>query len=160
MEQRSSSLGIAGAHHWALRELGKNAIVQPSTNSGYSAKVRMKPVLAIPGLVIIITIAIDQSNQIHNQTTYATVGLVSVRGLDVDEQRRTNPVEFDVSIGFLHLLQGRAVGHDFGRIAISYRGVRMAEGQVPKFFVAGGPKEQVEATRVVASAGKDQPPLS
>lgn len=38
-------------------------------------------------------------------------------------------------------------------------GIKLAEGPVSKFYVAGGPK-WLEATRAVASAGKDQASLS
>lgn len=49
--------------------------------------------------------------------------------------------------------------HDGGQVSISYGGVKLAEGAVPKFYVVGGPK-RVEGTRAVASADKDQAPLS
>jgi hypothetical protein len=71
----------------------------------------------------------------------------------------TSPVEFDVAIGFMHLTRQSAVGHDGGHVRISYAGVKLAKGVVPKFYVARGPK-RVEATTTVASAGKDQAPLS
>nr|CAB3503878.1 unnamed protein product [Digitaria exilis] len=65
---------------------------------------------------------------------------------------------FDVAIGFLRL-GNLAVGHDGGQVTISYAGVKLAEGAVPKFYVAGGHRKRVEATTAVASAGKDQAPL-
>lgn len=93
---------------------------------------------------------------IFDTPTYVTVTLLSARGLDAaDEQttRTTNAVEFDVAIGFLHLGKDSAVAHDGGHVTISYSGVKLAEGPVPKFFVAGGPRQVVvEATRAVATA--------
>lgn len=96
---------------------------------------------------------------IFDTPAYVTVALLSARGIDADEQTRTNAVEFDVAIGFLHLGKDYAVAHDGGHVTISYSGVKLAEGPVPKFYVAGGPRH-VEATRAVAMAGKDQAPLS
>jgi hypothetical protein len=63
-------------------------------------------------------------------------------------------VEFNISIGFLHLYKDYAVAHDGGHVTVSYAGIKLAEGPVSKFYVAGGPR-RVEATRAVASAGKD-----
>lgn len=106
-------------------------------------------------LTFLIAMAIDLSTH-----TYVMVSLVNARGLDADEETgTTTPVEFDVAIGFLHL-DNLAVGHDGGQVTISYAGVKLAEGSVPKFYVAGGHKKRVEATTAVASAGKDQAPLS
>nr|CAB3473777.1 unnamed protein product [Digitaria exilis] len=104
-------------------------------------------------LCFLIAMAVDLSTH-----TYVTVSLVNARGLDAGEETGTNPVEFDVAIGFLRL-GNLAVGHDGGQVTISHAGVKLAEGSVPKFYVAGGHKKRVEATTAVASAGKDQAPL-
>ena len=88
--------------------------------------------------------------------TYVTVTLLGSRGLDADDEQAR--VEFDVAIGFLQLGKDMAVAHDGGNVTVSFAGVKLAEGPVPKFYVAGGPM-LVEATRAVASAGKDQAPL-
>ncbi|KAL6614816.1 hypothetical protein ACP70R_037086 [Stipagrostis hirtigluma subsp. patula] len=90
---------------------------------------------------------------------YVTVTILGARGLDVDEPNRTAPVEFDVDIGISYLPSHRGFSRDGGDVAISYAGVKLAEGPVPRFYVAGGPN-WVEATRAVAKAGKDQAPLS
>lgn len=112
---------------------------------------------AMSMLCFMVWLAIYLSNP---TTTYVTVSLVNARGLDADEESgRTPPVEFDVAIGFVHLDSNLAVGHDGGKVTISYAGVKLAEGSVPKFYVAGGRKTRVEATTAVASAGKDQGPL-
>ena len=93
----------------------------------------------------------------YTAATYITVGLVGARGRDVGEA--THPVELDVSIGLLHLHSSLAAAHDGGHVAVSYTGTRLAEGPVPKFYVAGGHMWS-EAARAVASAGEDQAPLS
>lgn len=69
-------------------------------------------------------------------------------------------MEFDVAIGVLHLHKSIAVTHDSGEIAISYAGIKLAEGPVPKFYVAGRESKWVEAVRAVVPAGADQAPLS
>jgi hypothetical protein len=69
---------------------------------------------------------------INTRPPYATVSLLGARGLDVDDRAGETPVEFDVAIGDLHLPRSLAVAHDSGQIAISYAGVRLAEGPVPK----------------------------
>ena len=96
---------------------------------------------------------------INTRPPYVTVSLLGARGLDVDDRAGETPVEFDVAIGVLHLRSSLAVAHDSGQIAISYAGVKLAEGPVPKFYVAGGHMWS-EAARAVASAGEDQAPLS
>ena len=98
---------------------------------------------------------------INTRPPYVTVSLLGARGLDVDDRAGETPVEFDVAIGVLHLRSSLAVAHDSGQIAISYAGVKLAEGPVPKFYVAGGRAGWVEAARaVVPAAAADQAPLS
>ncbi|KAL6646030.1 hypothetical protein ACP70R_001040 [Stipagrostis hirtigluma subsp. patula] len=113
--------------------------------------------LVIVGIVVALGFVINWF-VVNMAPPYVTVSLLSARGIDAHEQTRTTPVEFDVAIGFSHLHSFLAAGHDGGHVTITYAGVKLAEGPVPKFYVAGGPK-WVEAAKAVASAGEDQAPL-
>lgn len=60
-----------------------------------------------------------------------------MRGLGVDETTSTATVEFDVVIGFSNFGKASAVAHDGGNVIVSFAGIKLAEGPVHMFYVAG-----------------------